>query len=1093
MPAAVALVAGAPRLEAQVTSGSISGTVTDEAGAPVGSAQVQATNLSTGFRAGALTRDDGRYLIPGLDVGAGYTVTVRRIGFAPATRENVRVSLGQTARVDIQVVRQAAQLTGVTVTATASDAVIAANRTGVQTTVNDSTLRRLPTLGRNFTDFVQLTPQVSNSGPGLSGGGVNNRYNAIQIDGAYASDAFGLGSTGQPGGQANARSISILAVKEYQVLLSPFDVRQGTFSGLLINAVTQSGTNDFRSAFEAYGRSQAVTRSQEYLSDFNEYQVAGSVGGPIVRNKAFFFLNADVARTRADAAGPFLGATNQTAPTDSLTRFADVLQSRYGINPGSAGRVINENPRTNLFGRLDFNLGGGNRLVLRHNFAGSDDDNFGRSLPNATQPNFGFSSNQYFFRSRANQSVAQFYSNFANGLNNELIVGYSTVRDSRTAPIRAPQIAAITARQGGSGTSRLIAGTENSSQSNSLSQDFIDVTDNLTLPLGRHRLTLGTQNRFFEFENVFGQNSFGNWTFNSIRDLEAGTAANYQVGVPAQIDNGAARFRAATYSGYLQDEFQATPRLTITAGLRAELPTFGDDPPFNASVDSVYSPLVGRSVRTDVAPDGQVQWSPRLGFNWDVTGDARNQLRGGVGAFVGSPAFVWLGNAFQNSGLSGYAALTCNGAAPTNTSTASFGIPAFTADAVNNPPTQCAPGVRPNGTAIPGATAAASATINLINPDFQFPQSAKASLGYDRRLGQNYIVSLEGLYTRAIREVFYENLALRRDPVGTDPNGRVLYGAFNGGGGNPTFVGNRQSVLDITNTSKGYSYNLTAGVQRQFANRYSASLFYTYSQARDVASYTNSVANSNFTLGRSVSDTITKQDLGRSRFEQPHRIVATASYSFPSLTDVSFIYTGESGVVYDVGYGGQGRFGDLNADGVRNDLLYVPRSAFDPTEIRFFGGTGTAAEQADRVQAQAAAFEQFIQRTPCLNEQRGRIVGRNSCRSPWRNVVNVRLEQGLGLFRAQRLSLRGEVFNFLNLLNENWGAQQTVASGGGSTVSLLTERAKASATGTAIPSNSNTPVPYAPGIFEFDTATRRFNADNAQSNYRVQLGLRYSF
>ena len=210
---AVAATTGASRLEAQVTSGSIGGTVTDEAGAPVGSAQVQITNASTGFRSGALTRDDGRYTVAGLEVGSAYTVVVRRIGFGPETRENVRVALGQTVRVDVQIARQATQLTGVTVTATPSDAVISANRTGVQTTINDSTLRRLPTLGRNFTDFVALTPQVSNAGPGLSGGGVNNRYNAIQIDGAYSSDAFGLGSTGQPGGQANARSISILAVK----------------------------------------------------------------------------------------------------------------------------------------------------------------------------------------------------------------------------------------------------------------------------------------------------------------------------------------------------------------------------------------------------------------------------------------------------------------------------------------------------------------------------------------------------------------------------------------------------------------------------------------------------------------------------------------------------------------------------------------------------------------------------------------------------------------------------------------------------------------------------------------------------------------
>ena len=1082
--AAVAFAAaGAGQLGAQVTSGSVGGTVTDEAGAPVGSAQVQVTNVATGFRAGALTREDGRYTVSGLDVGSEYTVTVRRIGFAPVTREGVRVSLGQTARVDVPIARQAAELSAVTVTATTTDAVITSDRTGVQTTISDSTLRRLPTLGRNFTDFVQLTPQISNAGPGLSGGGVNNRFNSIQIDGAFASDAFGLGSTGQPGGQAGGRSISILAVKEYQVLLSPFDVRQGTFSGALINAVTQNGTNQFRGALEAYGRNQSLTREQPYLNDFRQNQYAGSLGGPIVRDKAFFFVNADVQQQRQPASGPFLGSQDQTTPTDSISRFANILQNQYGIAAGGAEQVTNQNPLVNIFGRLDFNLGAGNRLALRHNYAAADNDVFSRSQNTGTRPNFALSSYQYFFRSRTNQSVAQLYSSFANGVNNELIVGYSTIRDSRTAPIRAPAINVITARRDTvtgsalvSGSSQLQAGTENSSQSNSLNQDFIDVTDNLNFSLGAHRLTVGTQNRFFKFNNVFGQNSFGNWTFNSLALLEQGAAASYQVGVPAAINNGAARFDAATYSAYLQDEWQSTPRVTVTAGLRAEIPTFGDTPPYNRSVDSLYS------VRTDVAPDGQVQLSPRLGFNWDVTGDARNQLRGGVGVFVGNPAYVWLGNAFQNSGLTGYASLTCNGNTSA-TSAVAFGVPAFNQGSVNEPPTQCASITR-NGAVVPGATAALGGAINVIDPDFKFPQQFKGSLGFDRRLGRNYIATLEGLYTRTVQDVFYTNLALPT-PVGTDARGRVLYGTYNANGAVPAYrPGGRQSILNIENTTKGYGYNLTGGLQRQFANRYSASVFYTYSQVRDVASTSNSTANSNFALGRSVADTITKQTLGRSRFEQPHRIVATTSYSFPSNTDVSLIYTGQSGNVFDFGYGGSGGFGDLNADGQRNDLLYVPRTAFDLTEIRF---TGNAQAQ----QEQAAALENFIQNTPCLANQRGRIMSRNSCRTPWQNNLNVRLEQSLPQFAGQRLTLRGEVFNFLNLLNRDWGELNTVNTGGGSTSFLLSETGKVTATGA--PLAAGTSASNAQGLYQFDTNQQLFNANNVASNYQMQLSLRYSF
>jgi hypothetical protein len=537
---------------------------------------------------------------------------------------------------------------------------------------------------------------------------------------------------------------------------------------------------------------------------------------------------------------------------------------------------------------------------------------------------------------------------------------------------------------------------------------------------------------------------------------------------------------------YAQDEWQTTPRLTFTGGVRAEFPRFGDSPPLNEAVQTAYG------IRTSEVPSSKAQISPRVGFNWDATGDARNQLRGGVGMFTGSPAYVWLGNAFQNSGLTGYAGLNCNGAATglANTATSSFAPPVFNAENASNPPTQCAPGTRANGTTVPGATAALGAAINVIDPDFKFPQFLKGSIGYDRRVGSNYIVSVDGLYTRTINDVFYTNLALPDTGLGVDARGRILYGTFGSGGAAPRFVGGRQAVLNIGNTSKGYSYNLTGGVQRQFANRYSASLFYTYSQTRDVASTANSTANSNFALGRSVSDTITKQTLGRSRFEQPHRIVATGSYTLPTNTDISFIYTGQSGFAYDFSYTGSGSLGDLNADGQRNDLVYIPRTAFDPSEIRFSGGTGTAAQQTARVQEQAAALENFIQGTPCLNEQRGRIMSRNSCRTPWTNNINVRLEQALPVVRGQRLSLRGEVFNFLNLLNRDWGEQQRAFDGGSSF--LLTEVGKANAT-TGVPLSSTARDASAVGVYTFDPNLTAFNANNIASNYQMQFSLRYSF
>src|SRR6476661_3078514 len=324
---ALALVTGASaRLLAQgVTTGAVSGTVTDPNGAPVEGAQVQVRNPRTGASAGGLTRANGQYYIQGVEPDPGYSLTVRRIGFEPQTQNNILVSLGQTTRTDFQLKQQSTVLATVTVSAEATP-VINPSKTGTGTTVGDSALRRLPTLNRNFADFVTLVPQVSTStGVGLSGGGVNIRQNAIQIDGAASGDLFGLGTTGQPGSQANAKSIPLDAVKEYQVLLSPFDVRQGNFGGLLINAVTKTGTNEFHGTTYGYTRSQSLTRSQPYLAEFKQQQYGFSMGGPILKDRLFFFVNPEWQKLNTPATGAFLGGSDSLVSSATIKTFQDAL------------------------------------------------------------------------------------------------------------------------------------------------------------------------------------------------------------------------------------------------------------------------------------------------------------------------------------------------------------------------------------------------------------------------------------------------------------------------------------------------------------------------------------------------------------------------------------------------------------------------------------------------------------------------------------------------------------------------------------------------------------------------------------------------
>ncbi|HET7190062.1 MAG TPA: carboxypeptidase regulatory-like domain-containing protein, partial [Gemmatimonadaceae bacterium] len=326
--AALALVVVAPSpVRAQgVTTGALTGTITDESGQGVEGAQVQLRNARTGLNIGTISRASGLYSIQGIAPDNDYTIVVRRIGYGPQTRTGVVIPLGQTRREDFKLGREAAVLSTVTVTAT-TDPIINASKSGATTTISDSALRRLPTLNRNFSDFVQLVPQVSTTTGYLSGGGVNLRQNAIQIDGAQSGDLFGLGTTGQPGSQANAKSIPLDAVKEYQVLLSPYDVRQGNFGGLLINAVTKSGTNEFHGSVYANTRNQNLTRSQAYLNDFSQQQFSASLGGPIMKDKLFFFVTGELQRLKTPALGAFIGSDAPIVSQASIDGLNNIMST----------------------------------------------------------------------------------------------------------------------------------------------------------------------------------------------------------------------------------------------------------------------------------------------------------------------------------------------------------------------------------------------------------------------------------------------------------------------------------------------------------------------------------------------------------------------------------------------------------------------------------------------------------------------------------------------------------------------------------------------------------------------------------------------
>jgi hypothetical protein len=1069
----LALLVTAPGAQAQVTTGGITGQVLDSSGAPVADATVEVVNSETGLRRTVAVNQRGNYTVLGLTPGGPYRVTIRAIGHRPVVREGVQVPLSQTVRTDATLARQAVEVEELVVMADAGSD-FAPSRQGAQTTINDTLLRRLPTLDRDFTDFVKLTPQVQvrEGEGGITAAGQNNRYNTVQVDGATVNDRFGLGRTGQAGGQADGRSVGLEAVKEYQVLLSPYDVRHGNFSGALINAVTKSGTNRFSGSVFGYHRNEGLTGFPVSEADFSTWQFGASLGGPIQRDRVHFFANFERRSEDRPAAGPFFGGPGPIVVSPADIAAYNATAAAFGLSTASFDRVDISRPATNLLGRLDFLIGDNSRIVAKFQYNYAALDVFDRSAT-LTNPIIELSNNGYYFDDDTYNPSLQFFTNFANGSANELILSANIIRDRRTPFVREPVIVVQNYPQAGNPGQiyTIQAGGEEFSHANELDQNIYEVTDNFSIPLGAHRLTLGARWEGYKVRNLFGQNTFGRWQFDDQADFAAGVVEQYQIrfGLPGS-NEGESRFRAGQFAVYAQDDWSVSPTFTLNPGIRFDLPYF--------TTALSYDSRVIEDFGAQDKPGGGMMVSPRLGFNWDMRGAGQSQLRGGAGVFTGAPAFVWYSNAYANNGL-GLVALTCD-------VTAGQTPPAFSPDP-NNPPISCASGE----TVAPGGNLG---EVDLIAPDTKFPQVFRANLAYDRRLPYGLVASVEGLYTKDINQFFIVNRNLL-EPARTDATGRVIYpGTLNGNGTlSPTYfdVSTRGTALygpsfsggayELRNTDAGYSWSLSGQVRKEFGQGLQASVGYTYSEAYDVQSFTSSRAISNWRFSRMLTGADVDDTRTRSGFDRPHRIVGNLTFTFPWRlpTDISFTYIGQSGTPYTLRSGGSSGRGDLNLDGTNtNDAIYIPTAAADPNSPYVFQDP-----------AGEAAFQEYINGDSCLSSQRGRVMERNSCRNPWQNQLDVALRQRLPVLQGDA-ALEIQIFNFLRMLDRDWGQVKTVGGGEFFDQEVLTA---VDATDEVDPNVRRHIV-----TFNQQLLTQRFqpvssNASINRSAYYIQAGLRYSF
>ncbi len=717
-----------------VTSAAVAGRITDESGAPVPAAQLTLTNGSTGQRYAARARDDGRYSFENVDVGGPYTLGARALGFEPKTGTPFNLQLGQRLALDLSLKRTAVELAGVIVE-TSSNPLLSTARTGAGSFISDSALRRLPTLNRAFNDFVNTAPQiVKTPGGGTSFTGQNDRFNNIQIDGTVNNDLFALGASNQiPGGGVNARPLSIEAVKEYQVLTAPFDVRQGGFVGGLINAVTKSGTNQFHGSVFGYMQNENFVGSDTNgvsvpVADYQQQQYGFTFGGPIIRDRLHFFVTGDFRHdNRPFATSIQLGANGDTTGVGiTQARFDSVQQiltTQYGFDPGTWRAPQINNPETNLFAKLDLELSTNSHLEMSGTLINVNQDKMIHtyrsgfiqppSLSNA-RDGYELSGSGYYMKDETRTLRGKWTTTFGSNFSNELIVGRTTIGDNRPPVSNHPLILV----GGNSAGTYIAAGAERFSHANSLDQRVVEVTDNITFPAGKHLLTLGTHNEFIHFRNVFFPASIGIWNFATPAALAAGTPNFYARALPGLLrpDGPVADFDVTQVGFYGEDRFSPVPNLTLTAGLRMDVPSV-PAPAFNTALDTgvAFPALGGGGVDTRSSPSGNILWSPRLGFNYDVNGRQETIVRGGVGIFSGRPPYVWVSNAYGNTGLE-QRTLLCNGVISGGSPGGTDTVPTFTVDP-NAQPRKCGAGGPTSDSASPAVEPVRHSGLHLHEGD----------------------------------------------------------------------------------------------------------------------------------------------------------------------------------------------------------------------------------------------------------------------------------------------------------------------------------------------------------------------------------------
>ncbi len=1050
---------------AQNTSSSLSGRVLDANGNPVAGATVEILHVPSGTSRTVITDAQGRYTAQGLRVGGPFDVKASGDNGAKAEQDDVYLQLASETSLTLTLgTAEAQELAGVTVTATAANAVFQPDNKGLSTNVSSRELQVLPNPGRSIQDIARLNPQVNitNKGRGeISALGQNSRYNNITIDAVPTNDSFGLEPNGLP---ALNQPLSFDAIEEYNISTANFDVTNKRAVGANINIVTKSGTNDFHGdVYYAYTNAKDLTGDEP--SEFAGYDAkktyGATLGGPIIKDKLFFFLSYEESKTLAP--GPDFGVIgsgrgNEVNITqDELDRIIDIANG-YGMTPGDLNASSANQDNKLYLAKLDWNISDGHRASFRYNQTKSEQPILG----GFGSTSLSLSSYWYTQERDLKSYVFNFYDDWTDIFSTESSFSYSKYFSTPTVLAQQSQVLV-----------RL--GPDNSNTSVNLGEEqfrHYNILDVKTWNgffagswfLGDHTVKAGADFQRDEYFNLFGRTEFGAYTFNSIDDFASGNYASFNLYQPTNgdINSIAAQWRLDQWGLFVQDTWQLTPQFSVTYGLRWDIPATPDRPLLNTAFRDAF----GYSNQGTI--DGNGVLEPRFSFNYTFDTDRMTQLRGGIGVSEGVTPGVWLSNPFTNNGISLQTYFASNG---------------------------CCFNPNPFTQQPPGGPASAQQTVDTVDPDFRLPTVLKLALGFDHELPWwGLIATAELAHIDVINGVLYQGINLGPGN-GTLPDGRINYwgstdpGLWIGSNGNPVGAGTPQQYSTnqrfgsnpafggastlLTNTGKGEANYLTLQLSKPFSETWFGTTSLTIGRSTEVSPGTSSQASSNYSSRATFNP---NEDIAaRSNYDVRARILSTLTWQHRFFgnyaTSVSGVYNGYSGIPYSWTFGN-----DANGDGItRNDLFFVPM----PGQVQFTNTNQTVIDE----------FYQFIHGNEYLRDHQGGVVKRNGATSPWINQIDLSFRQEIpGFMEGHKGELRFDIFNVGNLLNKKWGDIYDVpfASAGGFSRAPANFAGVDPATGQYIYNLPERNGHYDPQDFVKEDA-------NAQSRWSILVTLRYTF